>query len=202
MKNPALAMIALLALAACGEETSATQDSGQRSVEAPAQPGAEPAKLVAEVEPTPDPEPPVDAVIAFKGEDGELSLPREALTSIFPMQDGEGDSWSVFIQLEEEAAETFYTLTTKTSGEALSVIVDDMVVSAPILEAPVYGGGFVFPVDNGEAASKVVAALKGEEVVHTEVVAVSADDALPADGEDEAEEVAEADVAEEAATDE
>ena len=200
MKNPAIAMIALLALAGCGEETTAQQETPQRSVEAPApETQTETEEKVAEAAPAPAPAPApvaIDAVIAFESEDGELALPREALTMVSPVHDGDGDTWSVFVQMEAEAAEAFYDLTTKVSGEAMSVIVDDMVVSAPILDQPVYGGGFVFSVDNDEVASAVVAALKGEDKVLPMGVAVAADDALPVD-EPEGDDVAIAEPTEE-----
>ncbi len=198
MKNPAIAMIGLLALAACGEETSAQNDRTQQSVEAPTEQTDAASKVeeVAEATAAPaaEPEPVVDAVIAFKSEDGELALPREALMMVSPVHDGDGDTWSVFVQMEEAAAERFYTLTTKIAGEAMSIIVDDMVVSTPILDQPVYGGGFVFQVDNDKVASTVVAALKGQEEALPLGVAVAAEEALPSD-ENDAEEVASADEA-------
>lgn len=193
------AAIALLALSACGDETSTdTGSAGEnRRVERSETPDR-PVRI-AEVEPEVIEEPevveeeePVDAVIAFRGEDGELALDRKALKMVSPVHDAENDVWSVFVQLDKPAAEKFYTLTTKTHGEALSIVVDDMIVSAPVLENPVYGGGFVFDVDNGEAASAVVAALTGEEQNIAVAHEIAAEDALPdpADGDEAAEDVA------------
>lgn len=186
--TPLTAAIALLILSACGDETSTnSQSPGQeRQVERPALSSGESVE-VAKAEPEPEP---ADAVIAFRGEDGELALGRKALQMVSPVHDAENDVWSVFVQLDEPAAEKFYTLTTKTSGEALSIVVDDMIVSTPVLENPVYGGGFVFDVDNGDAASAVVAALTGEKQNIAMPQEIAAEDALAETTEEPAEEVA------------
>jgi len=194
---PLTAAIALLALSACGDDSStSTQSPAQgRSVEAPAtdtdtdvaKAPVKTAKVgdVAEVTakaPTPMPEP-ENPIIAFQSEDGKLSLARGALTMVSPVHDAESDVWSVFVQLDKEAAEDFYTLTTETTGEALAVVVDDMTVSTPVLETAVYGGGFVFKVDSGEVASTVVATLTGEKSQPVRV-SVDAEDAMSQDAED------------------
>ena len=192
------AALALLALSACGDEASTDSGSsgGERRVEQPA--ASDTPVKIAEVEPEAVAEPePVDAVIAFRGEDGELALARTSLAMVSPVHDADNDVWSVFVQLDKPAAEKFYTLTTKTHGEALSIVVDDMVVSAPVLENPVYGGGFVFDVDDGDAASAVVAALTGEEQQTAVPHDVAASDALPSDGEEPADDVASAETGEE-----
>ena len=181
--TPLTAAIVLFALAACGEETSSDSQAPaqQRRVETPAAP-QEPVKVAATVPvvaPEPEPEP-VDVAIAFRGEDGELELEREALKMVSPVHDAENDVWSVFVQMDKEAGEAFYDLTTKTTGEALTVVVDDMVVAAPVLETAVYGGGFVFDVDDGAVASAVVATLNGTEPQAQAPRAVVAGDALPA----------------------
>ena len=190
---PLTAVIAMLALSACGDDSStSTQSPAQgRSVEAPATDtdtdvAKAPAKVgdVTEVTakaPTPMPEP-EDPIIAFQSQDGKLSLARGALTMVSPVHDAETDVWSVFVQLDKEAAEDFYTLTTETTGEALAVVVDEMTVSTPVLETAVYGGGFVFRVDSGEVASTVVATLTGEKSQPVRV-SVDAEEALSQDAE-------------------
>jgi len=182
------AAIALLALSACGDDSSTTAESPaqDRRVEAPQTTGdtdtatAEKPGDVAAVTvkpPTKMPEP-AEPIIAFESEDGRLALAREALTMVSPVHDTENDIWSVFVQLDKDAAEDFYTLTTETTGEALAVVVDDKTVSTPVLETAVYGGGFVFKVDSGDVASTVVAALTGAKK-RTEIVDITANDALP-----------------------
>ena len=187
----AMAILGLLALSACGEDTTASDGGAQRNAEAKTEATPQTAAAVQEAPPAktaqaeaePEPEP-IDAVIAFKGEDGEMELARESLTMISPVHDSEGDRWSVFVQLDKTAAEDFYDLTTRTSGEALSVIVDEMIVSAPVLDTPIYGGGFVFPVDDGDVAGKVVAALTGKKAVTHAPHVVDAKEALPDDSEE------------------
>ncbi len=193
---PLTAATALMILSACGDEsaTKAESPAPERRVEAPATPGKAADTIVAESArkaaiapgdvaeviqkaPTPMPEP-VNPIIAFKSEDGKLALARTALTMVSPVHDADTDVWSVFVQLDKSAAEDFYTLTTETTGEALAVIVDNMTVSTPVLETAVYGGGFVFKVDNSEVASRVVATLTGEKP-QVSVVDVDARDALP-----------------------
>jgi len=205
--TPMAAAIALLALSACGDETSTgSQSSGQeRQVERPAA-SDEPvrsAEIAPEAVAEPEPEP-EDAVIAFRGEDGELALARTSLDMVSPVHDAENDVWSVFVKLDEAAAEKFYTLTTKTTGEALPIIVGDMIVAAPVLDNPVYGGGFVFDVDDGDVASSVVAALTGEEQTFAMPQEIVAGDALPDDSDDPADDVAsiEGDVGDEGNSDE
>ena len=191
--TPLTAAIALIALSACGEDTSTdtARPGQQRQAEAPA-PAPAP-ETVAKVEPVVQPEPePVDVAIAFRGEDGEMALEREALKMVSPVHDAENDVWSVFVQMDKEAGEEFYDLTTKTAGEALAVVVEDMVVATPVLETPVYGGGFVFDVDDGEAASAVVAALQGQEPPAPQPREIVAGDALPDDGAADATSVARA----------
>ena len=200
--TPLTAAIALLALAACGEETSsdAAPPAQKRSVEAPA-PDPAKAAAVAEVAPVAEPEPePVDVAIAFRGEDGELALERDALRMVSPVHDAQNDVWSVFVQMDKEAAEAFYDLTTRTTGEALAIVVEDMVVATPVLETPVYGGGFVFDVDDGDTASAVVATLSGREPQAAAPREIVADAAIPAtDAPDAGTDVA--DAATEAAAD-
>jgi len=189
--TPLIAAIALLALSACGDEASTSAEApadspktervAEAASAAPAMKSGEVAEVTVKA-PTKMPEPD-NPIIAFESEDGKLSLGRNALTMVSPVHDAENDVWSVFVQLDKQAAEDFYTLTTEIAGEALAVVVDDMTVSTPVLETAVYGGGFVFRVDDGEVASTVIAALKGEK--RTEIVEVSAEDALPEGGEAE-----------------
>lgn len=186
--TPMIAAIALLALSACGDDTPTTAEAPVESPKkaervadatptAPARKSGEVAEVTVKP-PTKMPEP-ENPIIAFKSEDGKLALGRSDLTMVSPVHDADSDVWSVFVQLDKQAAEDFYTLTTEIAGEALAVVVDDMTVSTPVLETAVYGGGFVFRVDNGEVASTVIAALKGEKP--TEIVEVSAEDALSGD---------------------
>ena len=197
-----MALLGLLVLAGCGEENTTAKDaSASRSAEAPVTAPSKPAAAEIEVaeaaepvaEPEPEPEP-IDAIITFKGEDGMLELERADLDMVSPVQDAESEQWSVFLQLDEDSATDFYDMTSKTAGEAMSIVVDGMVVGAPILDAPVYGGGFVFNVENERVASTVVAALKGEEPpsfapAETEI---AAGDALPSDDEETGDAVANA----------
>lgn len=209
--TPLYAAIALLALSACGDETSTSADSPatERRVEAGSERTPEksdlakvdPAKSkpvksgetasVTVKAPTPMPEP-EDPIISFKSEDGKLSLGRKALTMVSPVHDPDSDVWSVFVQLNKQAAEDFYTLTTETTGEALAIVVDDKTVSTPVLETAVYGGGFVFKVDDEAVASTVVAALKGE-APKPSITQVTAEDALPQDEDGDEKSVASAD---------
>jgi|GEM_PF-4948694 len=187
------AVLAMLALSACGDDasTSAEAPASERSAETSA-PASTPetaagetetAKAITLAEPTPMPEP-VNPIIAFESEDGTMSLGRKSLTMVSPVHDADSNEWSVFIQMDKEAAADFYTLTAETTGEALAVVVDDMTVSTPVLETAVYGGGFVFRVDGNEVASAVVAKLNGKPPTPT-AVEVTAGDALPATGGDD-----------------
>jgi len=192
--------IALLALAACGDDNATTADTAtqdDRTVatatgdeSATPSPSAKSGDIatVTPKAPTPMPEP-EEPIIAFTGQDGTLALGRDDLVMISPVHDAESDKWSVFVQLDEEAAADFYTLTTETTGEPLAVVVDEMTVSTPVLETAVYGGGFVFGVDDSEVASAVVATLKGEK---PQPVQVTAGDALPTGAADD-DDVAQAD---------
>ena len=193
---PLTAAIALMALTACGDDatTAAKEPAVETAVTTPAaEPDAAPAKVatvdvakpapeIALKAPTPMPEP-AEPIVAFESEDGALALGRGSLTMVSPVHDAASDVWSVFVQLDETAAADFYTLTSETTGEALAVVVDGNTVSTPVLQTAVYGGGFVFEVDDGAAASAVVAALKGETARPT-IVEIAAEDALPADEAD------------------
>lgn len=191
--KPLIATLALLALAGCGDDTPTAQSgAAQQQAAAPEAAEKTTAVKVAKAEPAPDP---IDAIITFKGEDGVLELERADLEMISPVQDTASEGWSVFVQMDEDSAMDFYDLTTKTTGEALSIMVGDMIVSTPVLDAPVYGGGFVFNVENGNMAGIVVAKLKGEAAPVPVATAVSADDALPK-GEAEGDAVADAQEAE------
>ncbi len=193
--TPLTAAIVLFALTACGDEASTdSSNAGQErrvEVEQPASADkpVQTAESIPEVVEEPEPEP-EDAVIAFRGEDGELALARDSLEMVSPVHDAENDVWSVFVKLDEAAAEKFYTLTTKTSGEALPIVIDGMIVAAPVLENPVYGGGFVFDVDNGDVASTVFTALTGQEQTFAMPQEIAAEDALPDDAEEPTEDVA------------
>lgn len=184
--TPLTAALALMALTACGEdaatkaEADAPRETAVETARAPtpaAEPDAAASDTSAQAKTAPAPEP-ATPVIAFKGEDGALALDREALTMISPVHDASTDAWSVFVQIGGTAAEDFYDLTARTAGEALSVVIDGMTVSTPTLETAVYGGGFVFPVEDGAAANRVVAALKGEPAPLA-IVEIDAEDALP-----------------------
>jgi len=185
--------LALLALSGCGDDDGATkaetapQDRGAETVSVaettPAKSAAKSGDIAAVTPkaPTPMPEP-AAPIITFTGQDGTLALGRDDLMMISPVHDAESDVWSVFVQLDEEAAADFYTLTTETTGEPLAVVVDEMTVSTPVLETAVYGGGFVFRVDDSDVASTVVATLQGKKPTP---VQVSAGDALPQDAAEE-----------------
>lgn len=202
MKTAMPPILLLLALAACGDDGATTAETGaqdrtagaSRTVDpsptpapAAAKPPAKPGEVAAVVPkaPTPMPEP-EEPVITFSGQDGKLALARDDLTMISPVHDAQNDVWSVFVQLDKEAAADFYTLTSETTGEPLAVMVDEMTVSTPVLDTAVYGGGFVFTVDDSAVATAVVATLSGEKATP---VQVSADDALP-DAEESGEDVA------------
>ncbi len=178
-----LALMSVFALSGCGDKPADAKAEDDTEVSAtvsePATPvvAGEVATEAAEEIAAAEPEVEIDAVIEFKGEDGKLGLERTSLEMISPVHDAASDTWSVFVQLDEEAATAFYDLTTKTTGEALTIMVDDKIVATPVLETAVYGGGFVFNVENGKAADMVVATLKGVEP-STSVVSELA----PADG--------------------
>lgn len=172
-----VALASSLTLSACGEsDTGATAQS-----EAPK---AEVVKTAAVTEPakapTPPPEPEIEAVVEFRIDDSKLKLAKEDLLMVSPVRDEANEKWSVFVQMDEAPGQKFYDLTSSSSGAALSVVVGGAIISAPKIDTPVYGGGFVFDVDNAEVASNVIAALTGQP---KEVVAI--DTAPPEPQEEE-----------------
>ncbi len=191
------ALMSVFALSGCGDKPADAKAEDDKEVSAAAEPATpvvtkEAAPEAAEEIAAAEPEVEIDAVIEFKGEDGALGLERTSLEMISPVHDADSDTWSVFVQLDEEAATAFYDLTSRTTGEALTISVDDKIVATPVLETAVYGGGFVFNVENGEAADMVVATLKGTEPTTSVVTELApATDAAPAD---DVEAVAEPDV--------
>lgn len=184
-----LALMSVFALSGCGDKPADAKAEDDKEVSATASESATPvvakeaASQAAEEIAAAEPEVEIDAVIEFKGEDGSLGLERTSLEMIAPVHDADSDTWSVFVQLDEDAATAFYDLTTKTTGEALTITVDEKVVATPVLETAVYGGGFVFNVENSKAADMVVATLKGIEP-STSVVSELASEAETAAAED------------------
>ena len=161
------ALAASLTLSACGDsETTASADGSEAAetvkVAATAATPSATETPVAAAEPEPEPEPEIDAVVAFRAGGAELELAAEHLVMVSPVRDETSDTWSVFIQMDKKPAEDFYELTSSTDAAALSVVVDGTVVSAPKIDSPIYGGGFVFEVPDAEIASSVIATLSGK----------------------------------------
>lgn len=104
----------------------------------------------------------INPAIAFKSNDLALALSSDALTMVAPVHDHDSDVWSVFVQLDKQAADDFFALTSEIEGETLAVLIDDQTVSTPLLDTAIYSGGFVFEVENGAVATDVVAGLQAK----------------------------------------